>query len=82
MDLKFIIMVLQLLLCKNQAKFQNASVKTLVVYVFLLRSTWRKRMPRDRSAITLKTPKIVRNSTKYNKYALHIFTSTSVELRL
>lgn len=26
--------------------------------------------------------KIARNSAKYNKYVLHIFTSTSVELRL
>lgn len=33
--------------------------------------------------ITLKTfRKIARNSAKYNKYVLHIFTSTSVELRL
>lgn len=33
-------------------------------------------MPRDPGAITLGTSKTARNSAKYNKYALHIFTST------
>lgn len=56
MDLRFVTTASRLPSCKSQAEFQNAFIKTLLVYPFLLRSTWRKRMPRDRNAIILETP--------------------------